>query len=310
MVWRFQLDAGGEMRTIPYSAAKSDLFTPWMRDDYFSNGEAKATASFAAELSRLAYCRKPPSRSFDSDKIRSVLAAIGFSDCRFFESSGATSKGTHCFSAIGTDQGSGRRIGIVSFRGTDADDPTDIGDDADIILMPWKDGSKVHTGFAKALAEIQPALDDAVTAIGLPILFTGHSLGAALATLVASLFGSKTNGSALCTFGSPLVGDSEFAAIFDGMKMEVQRYVDCCDVVTRVPPSELGYAHIAQPQYIDRDGYITVNPQESFILSDRLAAEADYLLHYSWKVGNVGIRDLADHAPINYVRAVTAGNNV
>jgi hypothetical protein len=125
------------MRTIPYSAAKKDLFTPWMRADYFSHGEAAGKASFAAEISRLAYCRKQPSLSFDTDLIRSVLAKIGFSDCNFFESAGVTSKGgTHCFSAVGADQQSGKQIGVVSFRGTDADDPTDIGDDADFVLKP------------------------------------------------------------------------------------------------------------------------------------------------------------------------------
>jgi len=296
------------MRTIPYSAAKSDLFTPWTRDDYFSQGEAQATAAFAAELSRLAYCRKPPSRSFDRDKIQSVLKATGFSDCRFFESN--AKGGTHCFSATGTDQGSGKRIGVVSFRGTDADDPTDIGDDADIILQSWEAGGSVHMGFANALAEIRPAFDDAIRAIGLPILFTGHSLGAALATLAASLFGSQTDGSALYLFGSPLVGNSEFAAIFTAMKMELRRYVDCCDLVTRVPPSELGYTPIAEPYYIDRNGHITLNPQPSFIASDRTAAEADYLLQYAWKIGDVGVRDLADHAPINYVWAATAATRV
>jgi hypothetical protein len=30
----------------------------------------------------------------------------------------------------------------------------------------------------------------------------------------------------------------------------------------------------------------------------------EYLLKYAWKSGNVGVRDLADHAPINYVTAI------
>jgi len=295
------------MRTIPYSAAKEDLFTPWMRTDYFSQGEAAGTASLAAELSRLAYCGKQPSLSFDSDLIRSVLAKIGFGDCMFFESPGATSTGgTHCFSAVGTDQESGRKIGVLSFRGTDADDPTDIGDDADFVLKPWDAGGSVHTGFAKALAQIRPALDDAVKAMQLPILFTGHSLGAALATLAASLYGPTTDGYALYTFGSPRVGNPGFAGTLDGLT--VQRYVDCCDLVTRVPLPEMGYIHVAAPHYIDRNGLITVDPSDSFTESDRVSAETDYLLRYAWKTGNVGVRDLADHAPINYVSAVTAAN--
>ena len=30
------------------------------------------------------------------------------------------------------------------------------------------------------------------------------------------------------------------------------------------------------------------------------------LINYSWQTGNVALRELADHAPINYVAAVSA----
>jgi triacylglycerol lipase len=146
-----------------------------------------------------------------------------------------------------------------------------------------------------------------VKAIRLPILFTGHSLGAALAALAASLFGAANAGSALYTIGSPRVGNPEFAATLDAL--EVQRYVDCCDLVTRVPPPEMGYTHVAKPNYVDRNGLITVDPSDSFTASDRAAAEIDYLLRYAWRIGNVGVRDLADHTPVNYVWAVTAANH-
>jgi hypothetical protein len=42
------------------------------------------------------------------------------------------------------------------------------------------------------------------------------------------------------------------------------------------------------------------------VSADRLRARADYLLQYAWKSGNVGIRDLADHAPIKYLSAIAA----
>lgn len=293
------------MRTIPYSAAKAELFTPWKRADYFSSGEALHTASLCAELSRLAYCRKEPTFSFDSHTIQTVLARIGFSQCKFFESPDAALKGgTHCFTALGTDPDSGKQMGVVVFRGTDADDPTDIGDDADFVLKPWGSGGSVHTGFANALAAIRPALDDAVKSLGVTILFTGHSLGAALATLAASLYKPAAKVVALYTFGSPRVGNSAFVATLDGI--EVCRYRDCCDLVARVPLPEMGYAHVGPARYIDRNGLVTLNPWEKVIDKDRVAAECDYLLKYAWKPGNVGVRDLADHAPINYVWAVTA----
>jgi len=240
--------------------------------------------------------------------IQSTLAGIGFSQCKFFESEDAASKGgTHCFTAIGTDPDSGKQIGVVVFRGTDADDPTDIGDDADLLLKPWDAGGSVHTGFANALAAIRPALDHSVKSLGVPILFTGHSLGAALATLAASLYKPTADVLALYTIGSPRVGNLAFVATLYGI--EVYRYRDCSDVVTRVPLPEMGYAHVGLARYIDRNGLINLNPSETVIAKDRVAAEGDYLLKYAWKTGNVGVRDLADHAPINYVWAVTASGH-
>jgi hypothetical protein len=98
------------MRSVPYSAAKADLFSPWRRANYFSNGEAKHTSSLCAELSRLAYCRKPPTFSFDQATIQSVLARIGFSQCLFLESPDSASKGgTHCFTAVGNRNGTPRQ---------------------------------------------------------------------------------------------------------------------------------------------------------------------------------------------------------
>jgi hypothetical protein len=42
-------------------------------------------------------------------------------------------------------------------------------------------------------------------------------------------------------------------------------------------------------------------------MSDRLRARVGYSLRYSWQFWrNVLVRDLADHAPINYARAVFA----
>jgi hypothetical protein len=68
--------------------------------------------------------------------------------------------------------------------------------------------------------------------------------------------------------------------------------VDGCDVVTR------------DPSYVDGDRNLQENPADAFILDDRVHASADYILKYSWISGNVAVRELADHAPINYVEAL------
>src|ERR1700681_1272214 len=105
-----------------------------------------------------------------------------------------------------------------------------------------------------ALKDVQSDLKNALVTIQCPLLFTGHSLGTALATLFASI----KSPSALYTFGSPLVGDSKFVATLQNIKN--YRYVDCCDIVTRVAPESLGYQHLGQPYYVTRDRSIVVDP--------------------------------------------------
>ena len=72
------------------------------------------------------------------------------------------------------------------------------------------------------------------------LVFAGHSLGAAVATLAASMFqGSQPT---LVTFGSPRVGDADFVA---GLaRVTPLRHVECCDIVTRVPPEIFDREHI------------------------------------------------------------------
>jgi hypothetical protein len=144
----------------------------------------------------------------------------------------------------------------------------------------------------------------ALHAIAGRVFFTGHSLGAALATLLATVKAP----SALYTFGSPLVGDSDFV---DALKnVRNFRYVDCCDIVTRIPPEALGYQHVGKPYYIARDRSVTFDPGEALIAQDRFQAFLEYPIKYhAWRGDNVGVRELADHAPVNYVSAVMAATS-
>jgi hypothetical protein len=295
---------------IPYSPKREDLFLPGKRPEFFSAGPPKSEAALCAEFSRLAYCRKDSGFAFDQVRIQEVLADVGFTDYKFFESGGHSGGGgTHCFLAVRMAAEKDGNLAVVAFRGTDADDPTDLGDDADFILKSWERGGMVHTGFANALGEIRPALDRALASIHGRILFTGHSLGAAMATLVASAGDPDSPARAqvppaLYTFGSPRVGDPAFVATLKNVQS--RRYVDCSDLVARLPPELLGYAHVGKPYYIRRDRKVTFNPTRVSMWVDRVRADGEYLVEYAWKPGNVGVRDLADHAPINYVWAVTA----
>ena len=51
---------------------------------------------------------------------------------------------------------------------------------------------------------------------------------------------------------------------------------------------------------------MTQDPDDAVMEKDRLIAAADYIVEYAWRVGNVALRELADHAPINDATAVAA----
>jgi hypothetical protein len=290
---------------IPYSASKVDLYFPCQRGEFFPGGLPDSEAAICAEMSRLAYCRTSKSDlAMDPKKLKPVLNDIGFSDPQCFDTQDSpNNRGSHCF----LTSHAGRNLAIVAFRGTDADDPSDLADDVRFLHHDWKPKGRVFSGFAAALSEVKDGLDKARPGIKGKLLITGHSLGAAMATLLASAWLSDSPAgtqppSALYTFGSPRVGDADFVATLANISNT--RYVDCCDGVTRVPPQIMGYQHLGDPQYIDRNGKITFNPADEYIHADRLSAVEEYFEKYFWKQGNVGARELADHTPLNYVSAV------
>lgn len=75
---------------------------------------------------------------------------------------------------------------------------------------------------------------------------TGHSLGAALATLytMENAYTDKIGNPLLCTFASPLVGDANFASVFNGLGLTSWRVDNAPDVVTKLPPASWGFVHV------------------------------------------------------------------
>ena len=281
---------------IPYSAAKDDLFYPGRREGFFSP-KPLSDAALCAEMARLAYCRKEPEFGFDQERIRKVLGYIEFTPFTFLESQGA-----HCFLAVGDDALKSGKLAVVSFRGTDIKDRRDLYYDVDAILETWNGPGKVHKGFATALEVVRSRLEEAIRAVGeCRMLYTGHSLGAAMATLMAGVGRPGT----LYTFGCPRVGN---AAFVEALKdIESYRYVDCCDAVARVPP-EIRYRELGVPYYIQRDRQVTINPGEKLMRRDRFLGFVDYVARYALRRGNEICREFADHAPINYIWPVKASS--
>jgi hypothetical protein len=273
------------MRKLGYTASWQDLYRPEFGATIFKPGDHPADALLCAEASRLVY------KKFESDlaaknEIVEAMARVGYGQVEFF-----SSNGTQAFVATGS------LGGVLAFRGTEQN-PMDVVTDLSTLPVPWKAGGRVHVGFAGALGQVWEQIAPRLREQPRPWLYTGHSLGAALATLTASVVKPMK----LILIGAPLVGDCDFGATLNAV--EIDRYVDCCDLVCRIPPEELGFRHVVAPTYIDRHGKLHKGLSAADIIGDQIDARAEYWVQHAWKVGNVKNRDLADHAPLNYVSAL------
>jgi len=61
---------------------------------------------------------------------------------------------------------------------------------------------------------------------------------------------------------------------------------------------------VRSQRYINRNGKQLAHPDDELIDADRQEARTDYFYRLAFHGGTVFVRDLADHAPINYVSGV------
>jgi triacylglycerol lipase len=233
-----------------------ELIPPNYRYDYFAAAGVAAfqpraagfcaiNATCLADASLLAYA--PP--DFALEQFRRVWPG----DPQFFEHAG-----TRAY-LIEADE-----VTIAAFRGTEVDHPkqflVDLADDFSFAMRPGGDvPGRIHGGFAKALDDvwdrIAPPLQRAA-ARGTPVWLTGHSLGAALATLAGARLGSAQG---VYAFASPRVGDGGFAAA-PGLANLV-RFVFSRDLVPRLPPRQMGFEHGGLRMLISDDGAVAAEPE-------------------------------------------------
>jgi hypothetical protein len=151
------------------------------------------------------------------------------------------------------------RFVIVAFRGTQPNDVRDLFTDFQVEHADWEfGGGQVHSGFRAAHRQIWPLVEKRLNdlASGRTVWFTGHSLGAALATLSMDRF---ENAAGLFTIGSPPVGDRRFARGFNHRHAGRNfRYVNHHDIIVWLPGMLaflLGsYNHVQERKYINAQG--------------------------------------------------------
>ena len=228
----------------------------------------------------------------NNSTIEATAATWGFTKSDFIESPQGVEWDTQVFVASNAD------AVLVAFRGTQPEKLNDWITDADIVLAHAEVGP-VHFGFWAALQSVWDKLEQTIKVHqnrAQSLWFTGHSLGAALATLaVAKLRLRLKPIHGVYTFGSPRVGSLEFTDRFDNDFGEFTfRYVNNSDVVTRVPTREMGYRHVGTSLTFDADGAVHADMHFWNKLLERLRGDLNEFLQGKIAAFN-------DHAIQNYV---------
>ncbi len=261
-----------------------------------------ANAAWAADASMFAYARMGLQR-MDETEYRGILKTAGFDfahiklfgDC--FVDDAKTARGFFAGSA---------HFAMLAFRGTESETSYDLLADLrlDFADNSAANGSRVHQGFQDCLDSIWADVTAAVEAYRKQygtqeICITGHSLGAAIATLAFQRL--QDPASSLCTFGCPRVGNHAFnlALAKTAETRGCYRIVDHQDVVTHVPTPLLRYTHPNCSLYwIDEFGNVSKIETE---LHDDLAAAARLCRDLiAGRITEPIPGPLADHSPVRY----------
>lgn len=145
-------------------------------------------------------------------------------------------------------------VTAIAFRGTET--RGEWLEDFDGLALPNLFGKgMVHQGFQDQYAKLRATILAALAKVYLPgpLWLTGHSLGAALATLCASdveIVGGR-GGTLAYTWAGPRVGWHDYAGWFKTQVPNFFRIVNEWDVVPRVPPAANGYEHVGTEILID-----------------------------------------------------------
>lgn len=305
-----------------YKYFRKQMASP-LSGDFFN----PTLAAWMADAAMLAYGRS------GADVIPSVSFAAYFKaaglDLRTFGDWGEDAKGTQAF--FGFNQ----EFAVLSFRGTEKKDPADIVADLNVRPVPLDDGDTassvsgyvsscalpappqesqssdnhvtVHSGFQFALKTVwsevyQELLEYRSRFRQSPIFFTGHSLGAALATLAITKFDGRN--SVLITFGSPRVGNKAFCEqVQTAADAGIYRFVNHRDLVTAIPPKDHFYDHTRGMMCIDQEGGVhAVSDTESDCIPLTLEAALQVVAEAAaaYAVGANPPSALVDHSPSRY----------
>lgn len=229
-----------------------------------------------AELSALAY--KNPKQ------VEAAAKKMGVESVVFYDKSGAQAY-----------QFVDKNNVIIACRGTQPNQFNDIKADLKALKVMAETVGKVHKGFKEEVDDLWPDIKKGLKALRKQrdLYFCGHSLGAAMATIMASRCQDDKDMpevKELYTYGSPRVGNKKFVQT---LTVEHHRWVNNNDVVTRVPYEFLGYKHDGEEYYMNAYGQVR-NPTGWQRIKDKFRG-------FWFGLKAKKIDSFTDHSIISYV---------
>ncbi len=158
---------------------------------------------------------------------------------------------------------------VIAFAGTEPEQFNDWKEDFSVLCtgVDARTGVGVHEGFKSGVDAVWADIKAVVGAAPGGLYLSGHSLGGALAGVAARRLIDEGLCSAdrilgVYTIGMPRIGDAVYADDYNAagggaLGARTFRFIHGEDIVTKVPPTLLGYRHVGRPLSCKRGGTFT-----------------------------------------------------
>ncbi|KAJ9051049.1 hypothetical protein DSO57_1008312 [Entomophthora muscae] len=162
---------------------------------------------------------------------------------------------------------------IVTFRGCDSYAKFKQGHDTTKHALYNIPGPKVHANVQRFTLSIYTRLLKAISNLRMyhpryRVVLVGHSLGGAIATLMAPYVTSylliNPRNIRIITYNQPRVGDRKFAEYYNSLNFNLTRVVNKDDPVPNYPPFEADWVHVHREMYIDENNIFFLCNTASF----------------------------------------------
>lgn len=210
----------------------------------------------------------------------------------------------------------GKTVFVVTFRGTEPNDPRDFQTDLNFrgtSMSAQLKNVKVHTGFLKTanlgVEALRPVLAQLRTDPNAEVVFTGHSMGGAAAVVAAAQMveaGVPRNKISAYTFGAPAAGNRAFARRYRDLKIyRVERPED--PVPRLLDNAIMGFHHIGKRAVLDNGTLTFEEPRRRGILG-RIVDGFRTLLGF-FGIGRAKDLTFTQHRSGEYEAGLAAVNN-